>query len=211
MALVGHHRYLGIKVDEALGWKSHVDVICKKYTAGMGALKRIRSLVPCQTLLRMYEALVTPCFDYCSEVQGCMGKGLCDRLQRLQNMAGRIITFSEYKTRYAIFSKTQDGTPLSNRSCSKQLAIRVVKSLNNLRVLRTCLNQPPGFIPTTYKVPRTMFLQLGSAQKLLSRLLAIGGQSCGMASKMSLKTRKISTLSSLSCLCLELGIALREL
>ena len=30
-----------------------------------------------------------------------MGKGLCDRLQRLQNMAGRIITFSEYKTRSA--------------------------------------------------------------------------------------------------------------
>ena len=43
-----------------------------------------RSLVPCQTLLKMYDALVAPYFDYCSEVWGYMGKGLCDRLQRLQ-------------------------------------------------------------------------------------------------------------------------------
>ena len=62
-----------------------------------------------QTPLRMYEALVTPYFDYCSEVWGCMGKGLCDsRLQRLQNRAGRIITFSEYiiTQDLMIFSKT---------------------------------------------------------------------------------------------------------
>ena len=38
----------------------------------MGALKRIRSLVPRQTLLKMYEALVLPYFDYCSEVWRCM-------------------------------------------------------------------------------------------------------------------------------------------
>ena len=95
---VTNYRYLGI---EALGWQSHVYTIYKKVTAGIGALKRIRSLVPCQTLLKIYNALVAPCFDYCSEVWGCMGKGLCDRLQRLQNRAGRIITFSDYNTRSA--------------------------------------------------------------------------------------------------------------
>ena len=62
---------------------------------------RIRSLVPHQTLLRMYEALVVPNFDYCSEVWGCMGIGLCHRLHRLQKRAGRIITFGDYNTRSA--------------------------------------------------------------------------------------------------------------
>ena len=61
-----------------------------KVSAGIGALIRIRSLVPCQTLLRMYEALVVPYFNHCSEVWGCMGIGLCDRLQRLQNRAGEL-------------------------------------------------------------------------------------------------------------------------
>ena len=86
-----NYRYLGKEVDEALGgWQSQVDTISKKVSAGTGTLKRIRPLVPWQTLLRMYEALVAPYFDYCSEVLGCMGKGLCERLQRLLNSAGRI-------------------------------------------------------------------------------------------------------------------------
>ena len=90
---VTNYRYLGIGVDEALGWQSKVDTICKKVTPGIDALKRIRYLMPRQTVLKMHEALVAPYFDYCSEVWGCMGKGLCDRLQGLQNRAGRIITF----------------------------------------------------------------------------------------------------------------------
>ena len=90
------YRYLEIEAYEALGWQCQVDIICKKVSAGLGALKRIRPLVPSQTLLRMYEALVLPYLDYCSEVWGCMGKSQCDRLQKLQNRAGRITTFSDY-------------------------------------------------------------------------------------------------------------------
>ena len=63
-----NYRYLGIEVDKALGWQSQVDTICKKVSAGIGVLKRTHYLVPRQTLLRMYEALVAPYFDYCSEV-----------------------------------------------------------------------------------------------------------------------------------------------
>ena len=55
---VTNYRYLGIEVDKALGWQSQVDTTtCKKISAGTGTLKRIRPLVPRQTLLRMYEAL----------------------------------------------------------------------------------------------------------------------------------------------------------
>ena len=71
-----NYRYLGMEVDEALGWQPHVDTFCKKVSAGIGAIKRIRSLLPRQTLLKMYDALVAHYFDYCSEVWGCMGKGL---------------------------------------------------------------------------------------------------------------------------------------
>ena len=54
------YRYLGIEVDEALVWQCPVDVICEKVPAGHRALKRICPLVPRQTLLRMYDALVLP-------------------------------------------------------------------------------------------------------------------------------------------------------
>ena len=70
----------------AIPSRYHSVTICKKVSAVTGALKRIRSLVSGaspngETLLKMYEALVVPYFDYCSKVWGCMGKGLCDRLQ----------------------------------------------------------------------------------------------------------------------------------
>ena len=144
-------------------------------------------LVPHQSLLKMYDALVTPYINYCSEAWGCMGKGLGDRLQRLQNRAGRIITFSDYNTRSVDILQHLRWDTLEQRR-SKQLATSVFKFLNNLypESLKniptpTCLNQPPRFIPTTCEVPRTTFLYQGPVLKLLSRLLAIGGQSCGMA------------------------------
>ena len=126
-----NYRYLGIEVDEALGWQSHVVVVCKKVSAGIGAIKRIRSLVPRQTLLKMYDALVAPYFDYCSEVWECMGKGLCDRLQRLQNRAARIITFSDYNRRSGDILQDLRWDTLEQRRY-KQLARSVFKSLNNL-------------------------------------------------------------------------------
>ena len=54
--------------------------------------------------------IVAPYFDYCSEVWGCMGKGLCDRIQRLQNTARRIRTLA-LNTRFAgILQDFWDGT-----------------------------------------------------------------------------------------------------
>ena len=61
-------RWLRIYIDEALGWQVLVGTIGRKVSAGLEALKRILSLVPHQTLVTMYEALVVPYFDYCSDV-----------------------------------------------------------------------------------------------------------------------------------------------
>ena len=57
-----------------LTWHSHIDTIIKKISGGLGALKRARSLVPHETLIMMYKALVQPYLDYCSSVWGGIGK-----------------------------------------------------------------------------------------------------------------------------------------
>ena len=71
----------------------------KKVSAGLGALKKVRDYAPHQALIRMYEALILPYFDYCSEVWGCLGKCLSSRLQKLQNRTARIITYLGYEQR----------------------------------------------------------------------------------------------------------------
>ena len=45
----------------------------------------------------MYNALVTPYFNYCSPVWSNIGKGLTDKLQKPQDRAARIVTFSSYE------------------------------------------------------------------------------------------------------------------
>ncbi|PFX17895.1 Retrovirus-related Pol polyprotein from type-1 retrotransposable element R1 2 [Stylophora pistillata] len=87
---------LGVIIDDKLDWHSHIEKLTKKIASGIGALKRIRHLIPASTLHLIYQALVKPHFDYCDIVWGSCGKTLRDKLQKLQNRAARVLTFSNY-------------------------------------------------------------------------------------------------------------------
>ena len=88
---VGNATVLGVEIDDRLSWDSHVDKVAKKVTSGIGAIRKIRDLVDRETLISVYNALINPHFDYCSEVWDAMGVGLSNRLQKLQNRAARVI------------------------------------------------------------------------------------------------------------------------
>ena len=87
---------LGVKIDQNLKWDHHIQMISKKVASGISAIKRVRNFVPHETLLTIYRALVQPHFNYCSAVWGNCNKGLSEKLQKLQNRATRIISFSNY-------------------------------------------------------------------------------------------------------------------
>ena len=87
---------LGVLIDNNLNWSSHVDKLTKKVASGIGALKRIRHLVPQTTLRSIYHALLQPHFDYCNVVWGNCGITLHDKLQKLQNRAARLLAFSNF-------------------------------------------------------------------------------------------------------------------
>ena len=56
----------------------------------------VRHLVPPATLHLIHQALIQPHFDYCKAVWGTCGVTLRDKLQKLQNRAARVLTFSNY-------------------------------------------------------------------------------------------------------------------
>ena len=93
---------LGVHIDQTLSWNVHVETLCKKIASGIGALKRVRSFVPHDTLRSIFMSLVQPHFDYCDSVWGCCGKTLASKLTKLQNRAARILTYSN-------LSKNLDG------------------------------------------------------------------------------------------------------
>ena len=129
------YNYLGIDLDENLSWDSHIDNIVKKVSAGLGAIRRVRSLVPRETLIMIYKALVQPYFDYCSSVWGSIGVCQSERLQKLQNRAARLITFSDLNIRSSTLLSDLGWDSLEQRR-SKQLAVILFKIFHNLAPTR---------------------------------------------------------------------------
>ena len=82
---------LGIVIDQYLLWDIYLDEICKKVSAGIAAIRRLKPYVTRETLVSAYYALVQPYFDYCCLVWEPIGAKLSNRLQSLQNRAARVI------------------------------------------------------------------------------------------------------------------------
>ena len=85
---------LGLTLDENLTWKNHIEVISKKVSSGIGALKRVRGLIDRETAIIVYKGFID--FSYCAPVWDGIGVTLSDRLQKLQNRAARVITQPTY-------------------------------------------------------------------------------------------------------------------
>ena len=100
------HKCLGVQIDEKLSWDSHIDMICKKASAGIGAMRRIKPFVPVNTLEKVYKSLVQPYFEYCSPLWNNCGKLLIDKLQRFQSRAARVLTGASYDIRSSDIIKT---------------------------------------------------------------------------------------------------------
>ena len=122
---------LGIFIDENLRWQTHIDKLSKKIASGTGAIKRIRDSVPTPTLHCIYNALIQSQFDYCNIVWGNCGKTLFDRLQKLQNRAARVLTFSRYDADANRSFRQLNWKDLSTQF-QIQKALMVYKSLNDL-------------------------------------------------------------------------------
>ena len=93
------HKSFGVQIDESLNWRPHLNSISKKISAGLAILKRVSHFIPFDTRVNMYNALLMPYFNHCSAVWGNINKGIADKLQKMQNRAARIPTFSNYEVR----------------------------------------------------------------------------------------------------------------
>ena len=75
----------GMTLDENLTWRDHVEVISKKISSGIGALKRIRGVIDQETAIKAYQGFIEPYFSYCAPVWDGLGHTLSDRLHIARN------------------------------------------------------------------------------------------------------------------------------
>jgi hypothetical protein len=79
------------KLANAKFLENNSENICKKITAGISAIRRVKPFVDKDTLISIYNAIVRPYFDYCCEVWDALGESQSKRLQKRQNRAAGII------------------------------------------------------------------------------------------------------------------------
>ena len=83
-----------------ISWKAYFEthiVYAKRFV--LGALRRFKLFVPLYNLGNLYNSHAQPYFDYCYLLWDTCGKQLKDKLQKIQNRAGRVITGSSYDIR----------------------------------------------------------------------------------------------------------------
>ena len=122
---------LGVQVDETLSWEAHISEVVGKVAKVLAALRRLRPVCPQSTLVTIYKSLVLPHLDYCSAVWGCIGNGLSQKLEKLQNRAARIVTGSGWDVRSAQILCALNWKSLADRR-AKQLKSLMFKTVNNL-------------------------------------------------------------------------------
>ena len=128
---VSHTKSIGVYLDENLTWNEHINQISRKIASGIGALKRIRSFVPDTTLQFIFNSLVQPYFDYCCVVWDNCSKTLADKLEKLQNRAARMLTFSSYDANADVVLASINWKKLETQR-KIQKAVMVHKSLYGL-------------------------------------------------------------------------------
>ena len=122
---------LGVQVDETLSWEAHISEVIGKVAKVLAALRRLRPICPQSTLVTIYKSLILPHLDYCSAVWGCIGNGLSQKLEKLQNRAARIITGSSWDASSAPILHALKWDSLADRR-AKQLKSLMFKTVNNL-------------------------------------------------------------------------------
>ena len=85
-------RNLRVMLHESLGMNSHINQICKAFLYHIHNLRRISKYLSKECRQSLFHAYVTSRLDYCNSILYGLPKYQLSKLQRIQNMAARLIT-----------------------------------------------------------------------------------------------------------------------
>ena len=81
MEISGFLNILGVRIDDKLTFKDHLSTVLRKVYAKVGALRRLRKLVPADISLMLYKAYILPHIEYCSPLPLGINKTLNKKLE----------------------------------------------------------------------------------------------------------------------------------
>ena len=91
LSRVYQFKYLGIILDPYLSWNDYIDYIGRKISAKLGMLRNAFKVIPSESCLTLYNAMILLVFDYCAVVWDSCNKADRQYLEKLQGRAASII------------------------------------------------------------------------------------------------------------------------
>ena len=106
---------LGVTIDPLLDMHEHVNMVCKSVAFHLYNVWRIRKYIDKPTAEKVVHALATSKLDYCNALLCGCHKYSLDKLQRMQNMAAKIIAQQPKFSHVSPILKELHWLPISAR------------------------------------------------------------------------------------------------
>ena len=126
-------KLLGVNIDCCLTWSNHLEILANTISKKLGVLKRLKLFMSGDALLKVYNCIKFPHFNYCCTVwSGARNSSNIDRLLKLQKRAARIIlNVSEITTPSSILFQNLKWMPINDYFVYRK-CILTYKVLNNI-------------------------------------------------------------------------------
>ncbi len=123
-------KLLGI-IEESLTWDKHIYKMCNKISKKLGLLKRLKKVIPSNTLIMLFNSLVLPHFDSANVVWGTVCGTQIKYVYKLQKRAARILTGTNRFSRTKSLFKKLNWMPLTER-IQYHTAVLTYKARNSM-------------------------------------------------------------------------------
>ena len=108
-------RYIGVVFDRHMSMEDHVTALCKTTLCHLSAITRMRKSLSQESCQQLVHALVTSRLDYANALLSGLPMKLIKKLQRVQNVAARVVTYTRRAAHITPVLKTLHWLPLQFR------------------------------------------------------------------------------------------------
>ena len=64
ISIIEHTKYLGVKVDQYMKWKNHINHVIKKISRALSMIRLAKNFLPLTTLQTLYKSMVAHLYQY---------------------------------------------------------------------------------------------------------------------------------------------------
>ena len=90
-------KLLEVLLDNMLKFDAHISNMCRKVSAQINALNRLKNILSVKTKKSLYRSFVLPYFYYCSQVWHHCGKRNTNKLEKVRGPCFMYIRISKLK------------------------------------------------------------------------------------------------------------------